>query len=280
MNILEAMNKIAFIGGGHIAQALAQGLIMGGIDPSTITVTNPTLGKLARFSKKTKAHTTTDNRNAVQNADIVFITVQPDIVKQVIDEIKESISSGMIIISVAACVDFALLSRYFGKRMKVKLVRILPNIPVEERKGVVGITYNSQVTAKDRKKVTKLLQRLGLVIECKSEKMREKLGLISGCGPGVVGYLIEAMKKEAQRFGFTPQESESIAIKTFEGTIAHLKAAKINPNQLVAAVATPGGITEKIIQTLSSGYPQLLRKSLMRGYDRITNITKELKEST
>ena len=80
--------------------------------------------------------------------------------------------------------------------------------------------------------------------------------------------------------GFSEAEAEKIAVKTFEGTIVHLLHNNRSPQTLVKEVATPGGITEKIIVTLSTKYPLLLRKSLISGYDRITSIARELKEKS
>ena len=273
------MKKIAFIGGGHIAQAMINGLIQSSFKPANICVSNPTLTKLREFLVKTKVRSTTNNKFAVKNADIVFITVRPTVVKHVINEIKESVTSRMVIVSVAACIDFALLNRYFDGNV-VKLMRIMPNIPVKEKKGVIGLIAGSAVTLREKATVTNLLESLGLIVECTNEKLLDKLSLISGCGPGVTAFLIDTLENEARLMGFSEAAAEKIAVKTFEGTIAHLLHHKRSPQTLVKEVATPGGITEKIIQSLSSGYPQLLRKSLKSGYDRITSITKELKEQS
>jgi len=273
------MENFVFIGGGHICQAMVSGLIAKeSINPSSITIATPHPSCFARSLKMDGVNVIRDNKKAATHADILFITVKPNVVKRVIHKIRDTISSSTLVVSVAACVDFALLSRYFGKK-KVKLIRIMPNIPVAERKGVIGVIVNSYVTSKERKMIMDFLQPLGLTIDCKSEEHLDKLSLISGCGPAVVGYLIQTLKEESTHLGFTPHQAETIALKTFEGTIAHMKAANISPRQLVSSVATPGGITERIIDTLSLKYPQLLRKSLRKGYDRITNVSKLLKES-
>ena len=271
------MKKIVFIGGGHITQALIQGLVHSEVSPSEIIVSNPTLAKMRNFLIKTKVNSTTDNKFAVKNSSIIFICVRPAVVKRVVQEIRSSILTDAVIISVAACINFDLLYRYFGRK-KVKLVRIMPNIPVKENKGVIGFIAGTSVSLKEKTAITGMLKKLGFVFECTNEKLLDKLSLISGCGPGIVSYFINTLKNESQHLGFSADQSETIALKTYEGTIAHLIQQQISPQTLVKEVATPGGVTESIIMTLSTKYPLLLRKSLKSGYDRITNIARELEE--
>lgn len=273
------MKKITFIGAGHIAQAMIHGLIQSGFNPANICVSNPNLFKLRNFLAMTKVISTTDNKFAVKDSDVIFITVRPSVVKSVIFEIKSEVPTHAIIISVAACVDFVLLTHYFDSK-KVKCMRIMPNIPVGENRGVIGWTAGKNITKKETDGVLRLLKPLGSLISCKNEIELDRLSLISGCGPGVVSYLIDVLIQEAKRFGFSRDTAESLAIETFAGTVVHLRKHKKSPQSLVTAVATSGGITESIITQLSRQYPCLLRKSMQSGYDRITKVAKKLKDNT
>lgn len=50
--------------------------------------------------------------------------------------------------------------------------------------------------------ITHLLSPLGLLITCKNDAELDKLGMISGCGPGYVGYFMHNLEKDVMSYGF------------------------------------------------------------------------------
>ncbi len=215
------------------------------------------------------------NIAAAKWADVVIIAVKPKIVKIVVDEIKNYLKKESIVISCAACVSINLLEKYFGQ--KVKIVRIMPNLPVADDKGVIGWISNKFITDYNKKLFKKIFEPLGLLISCKNDESLDKLSMISGCGPGYVGYFINNLEKQALKYGFSKDESRKIVEATFSGTLSYLARNKISSADLVSSVATKGGITEEVIRNLERGnfYPLLL-KSIKKGYDKIERIRKDL----
>lgn len=254
--------SIAIIGAGHIGHAILAGLL-----------------KAKKFKREDFILTNSKTKNnilAARSSQIIFIAVKPRIVGNVVSEIKNYVTEDKLIISVAACVPINLLEKYFYPKI-LKIVRIMPNIPVAYGKGVVGWIGNKQIDSNDKKLVKKLLGPLGVIVACKDEESLDKLSMISGCGPGYVGYFINNLEKVARRFGFSQKESKKIVEATFLGTLLHLKRTKNSSEDLVSSVATKGGITEEVIKSLESGgLYQILLKSIKRGYDKIGKIKKEL----
>jgi pyrroline-5-carboxylate reductase len=250
--------KITIIGAGHMGMALYKGFIHGGkIKADQLTLSSPHI----------EPHS---NVQAVQQADIVIIAVKPRLVKQVVEEIRESVQSGTLIISVAACVTTGLLEKYF-QREDITISRILPNIPVAYGKGVIG------VYAQDTTIVNELLQPLGMLIPCTSDEQLEKVSMICGCGPGYVGYFMTSLAIAAQAFGFSEQQSQQMIKQMFYGTALHVEAAGITGADLLTSVATKGGITEEVVKSMSDGaFLKLFVESIENGFTKVKDITKEL----
>ena len=269
--------KIAIIGVGHIGQAVTAGLLRGkAVSGKNLLLISPHLDKLSKFKKEYGVRITKNNREAAEFADILLIAVRPRIVRRVIEEIRDDIRKETLIISMAACVTLELLTNYFRKD-SLKIIRIMPNLPVVYGLGVVGWIGNKRIKENDKKLFERLLGPLGLLVACRDEASLDRLSMISGCGPGIVGYFMDNLERAAKDSGFSPKLAERIIRATFHGTIHHLKATKISPQELVSSVATKGGITEKVLRNLDKrGFYHNLSKSIKKGYDKIGKITKEL----
>ena len=77
--------KISIIGGGNMGGAIARGLSQSSIvAPSEITVSNRGEEKLNELkSFNPSIHTTTDNKEAVKDADVIILAVKPWILDSV-----------------------------------------------------------------------------------------------------------------------------------------------------------------------------------------------------
>lgn len=263
--------QIVIIGGGHMGQALVRGLLLNStIHASDITIATAHQEKLNDFSSKTRCWVTTDNQQAVSSADIIFIAVKPAIVTDVVTAIESSVPQDALIISVAAVVSLKLLAKYFGNNRK--LVRIMPNIPVALGEGIVG-WIGKNIAKEDEQTIKNILSSLGLVIDCKSEDQLDRLSLISGCGPGIVAYIVHIFETISIDYGFDPKQSREIVLATMEGTINHMRNHALSSEELVEEVATKGGITEEIINNLKAKKTQqIFSQSLQKGYDKIKKL--------
>ncbi len=269
--------KIAIIGAGHIGKALVRGLLLGrAINGQFLTLANPHLDKLQKFNKEYKAQLTSSNIEATKFCGILIIAVKPKIVLEVIREIRKYIQRETLIISAAACVPIRLLEIYLGSN-RFKIVRIMPNIAVSEGHGIIGWLVNKSVNLNDRKMIQKLLSYLGIPIECKDDNQLNKLSLISGCGPGYVGYFMKCLQDKAMQYGFSESDAYRMVLSTFSGTVHNLETINISFQDLVKSIATKGGITEEVLKNLDCNkFPKIFSKSIDRGYDKIKNIEKVL----
>lgn len=273
------MIKIGIIGVGHIGQAVLKGLLQK-ISPENFILANPRTDKLNELKSKYNIKITSDNIVAVMQSQIIILAVKPKKIKEVIEEIKPYLSEDKILISVAACITLEILEQYLGKK-SYKVIRLMPNIPVNNNKGVIGWLINSKINKKEKDAIEKLVSFLGLSIKCKNDEEIDKLCMISGCGPGYVAFFMEALKEVAKEYGFNDEVAEKIVLATFSGTAHYLNDTPMKFRQLINAVTTKGGVTEEVIKHFKKKrYFENIRSSINAGYLRSKKISINLSDYT
>lgn len=270
--------KIAIIGAGHLAKAFIEGFIgSGNVLVEDIIVSNPSGSALLEIKEEFHVQINTSNKEAVKIANWILLAVKPTVVRGVIDEIRDD-TKDKLIISAAACIDTDLLMTWC-KYDSQKIVRIMPNIPVSINQGVIGFVTNRNVTVTERKKAISLLEQLGVVINFRNEKSIDVLTVLSACGPAIVAHLIGLISKYGSQYGLSPKISEKVILQTFAGTVAYLRENGLSVKQIEKSVATKGGITEVILQSMDSfGLQEYIIDSLNLGYDKIKILSSQLSD--
>jgi pyrroline-5-carboxylate reductase len=83
------MKRIGFIGAGNMAGAIVKGLLRTGKwSPDDIAASDAADAQLRRLKKLYKIETTRDNRALVRGAKTIVLAVKPQIMAQVLDEIR------------------------------------------------------------------------------------------------------------------------------------------------------------------------------------------------
>lgn len=251
--------KIAIIGRGHMGKAIVSGLLNSGCKKENIFVSN----------------TSVQNRTAIEKADWIIITVKPMIAKLIFADVSNLLRNKLLI-SAAAALSFTSIETSL-KNNKQKIIRIMPNIPVSHNQGVIGLYANKRVSKREKAEVINCLSQLGTVIACRKEEELDAITIISGCGPAVVSYFINALINSATTLGLAKDIAETVALQTFLGTLNYLVVTKQTPIDLQKSVATKGGLTEEIIlQFDEKKIADQLAESLSDGYAKIKRIKEEL----
>ena len=163
--------KISIIGGGNMGGAIARGLSQSSIvAPSEITVSNRGEEKLNELkSFNPSIHTTTDNKEAVKDADVIILAVKPWILDSVAYDIREVLDfPRQIIVSVVAGITLERLSELFSSEDAAPAIfRVIPNTAVSIRQSMTLISpYNAVPEQIDY--IRSLFDSLGksLLIDC------------------------------------------------------------------------------------------------------------------
>jgi pyrroline-5-carboxylate reductase len=263
--------RIAVIGAGHMAGALIGGMIRAGlVSGKSIVAARRNAAALAELQRKWGVRTATDNKKAVEGADIVIIAVKPQMAKAVLEELSGTIKSDQLVISVMAGVTTAAISR--ALRVDGPVVRAMPNTPCLVDAGATAIAAGAHAGEKDLARAEAVFKSVGLVATLPESAMDAVTGL-SGSGPVYIYMVIEAMIDGGVKMGIPRAIAARLAAQTVFGAAKLVLESGKHPAILKDEVTTPGGTAINAIHVLES---KGLRSVLIDGIVAATNRSAEL----
>ncbi len=240
--------KLGFIGGGNMGSAMMGGIIAGGLcDKKDVMVSDKFQGSLDRLSADLGINTTTDNKAVVEFADIIFLAIKPQMLADVVEEIKSLDFSNKLIVSIVAGQSIEKILGLFGK--KLKLVRVMPNTPALVGEGMAGLSPNELVSDEEAELVKKLFESFGKA-EIVPEKLQDAVCGISGSSPAYVFMFIEAMADGAVAEGMPRAQAYKFAAQAVLGSAKMVLETGKHPGELKDAVCSPGGTTIEAVAAL------------------------------
>lgn len=233
--------KLGFIGTGNMASA-----IMGGVIKNGIVMPEDIIGADVFAPGREKVRTqfgiqvTADNKEVIQNADVVFLSVKPQFYEEVISQIKDEVKPEQIIITIAPGKTLAWLREQFGK--DVKLVRCMPNTPALVGEGMTAACPNELISDGDLAVVKKILESFSYV-ETVPERLMDTVTAVSGSSPAFVFMFIEAMADSAVCCGMPRTQAYKFAAQAVLGSAKMVMETGKHPGELKDMVCSPAGTT-------------------------------------
>jgi pyrroline-5-carboxylate reductase len=132
----------------------------------------------------------------------------------------------------------------------VPVARLMPNQPVEVRRGVLCLVAPEQFPAELKARLVELLARLGKLVVVEEELIDAAMAVMS-CSPAYVALVAEALTNAGVEEGLDPELASKLVAGTLAGTAALLEVRK--PEAIRQAVAPPGGATEAGLKALERG---------------------------
>jgi pyrroline-5-carboxylate reductase len=259
--------KIAFIGGGNMSTCIYESIIASGFNPQNITVSGPHVEKLEKFKQKGSV-ITSDNIEALKNADIVFLGVKPQILTSVLDEIAASgvALNHKLFVSMAAGFKLSSIEKKLNTK---KIIRIMPNTPAKLGLGVIAVVYDTEVSDNEKKLSEKMLSGMGTCIVGDEDNLNV-IGAVAGCGPAFVYRFMEALIAEAVAHGLSADNARKIVEQTVLGSAnMSLKNQDCTLASLREAVTSKGGTTYAGLCKMTEGnFEQIMKNTVQASLDR------------
>jgi pyrroline-5-carboxylate reductase len=269
-SMLEQLH-FAFIGGGNMAEALLKGLLSGLHIPATqVTATDVVPERLKYLETTYGIKTSTDNRRAVQDHDVIILAVKPQILPGVVASFASEVSRDKLVISIAAGITLQSLQEALGQDRRV--VRVMPNAPALVLAGAAGISPGAAATPQDVALVEQIFNAVGRAVVVSDDMMDAVTGL-SGSGPAFVFALIEALSDGGVLVGLTRPMATHLAAQTVLGAAKMVLETGQHPGALKDMVTSPAGTTAAGMLALESGG---VRGIMMEAVRRATARSEEL----
>ena len=264
---MEAGKRIAILGAGNMGAAMIGGILKAQVaEPGEIIATTRSPERAAEVAARFGVRATAGgNRDAAAQSDLILLSVKPGVLARVLEEIRDVLHEGQILVSLAAVAPIRLIERLIARRMPV--FRAMPNIPVVIEEGATAIASNSFATEEHRALVERIFRAVGVVC-CVEEEAMDAVTALSGSGPAYVYMVIEALIAGGLKMGLSHEVATRLAEQTVLGAARLVKETGVHPAILRDQVITPGGVTISAIHELER---HGLRAMLISAVETATN---------
>ena len=239
--------KIAFVGGGNMANAIIGGLLASGRKPAEVVVVEVEPQARARMAMTYGVGVQEAVGPEIDAADVVVIAVKPQGMREVARSLAERAPNALFL-SIAAGIRIADLARWMGGRNRI--VRAMPNTPALVHAGMTGLHAGPGADDADRATAEELLRAVGATLWFEKESDLDAVTAVSGSGPAYVLYAIEALEQAARELGLADAASRSLALWTFVGAAKLAIERQEDPKVLRAQVTSKGGTTERALTVM------------------------------
>ncbi len=232
-----------------MAQAIISGVKDAGLDASII-VGEPFEARRESLKSDLGVEVTASNREAIAGADIVVLSVKPQQLEAVAEELDGALNADQTVLSIMAGVKIHSIGL---KLNHTKLIRVMPNTPAQIRKGISAWTASDDVEQATLDFVASMLSAIGDELKFNDEKNIDIATALSGSGPGYVFVFIEALTDAGVELGLPVHVARHLASQTVLGSAALQRESGKHPAELRNMVTSPGGTTAAGLAALEMG---------------------------
>ncbi len=270
---MTSTRTIGFVGAGNMAEAMLRGLLRGqDFAPAQISASAPRRERVQELGEKYGIQATTDN-HVPASAEIVVLSVKPQIMSRVLDEVASTISPHALVISIAAGVPVATIQSRLASGTRV--IRAMPNTPALVDAAATAIAGGEHVSEADLAEAKRIFDAIGLTVILEESQLDAVTGL-SGSGPAYVFLILEALSDAGVKVGLSRRTSQLLAAQTLLGSAKLLLETNEHPGKLKDMVTSPGGTAITGLHTLEHGG---VRTTLMNAVEAATRRSRELGEA-
>jgi pyrroline-5-carboxylate reductase len=244
---------VGFVGSGSMAAAMARGW-SGAVD--SMLFTDSGSGRAAKLARELGGEAVDSNVELAERANLVVLAVKPAKLDQVAEELK----GAKVVVSLLGATSLERVSALFPD---AEVIRVMPNVAVEVRRGVLCVAGIESAEARS------LLELLGHVVDLPDSKF-DAATAVMGCAPAYLALAVEAIADAGAEGGLNPELARELVVETTAGTAELLRIR--HPADVRKAVASPGGSTEAGLEALDregtrAAFDAAVRASLerMRG---------------
>lgn len=232
--------RIAFVGGGRMALALAEGFVTAGLlAANEITVYDPAPAAREQLAARIPGIKFADSAtDAARSASIIWLAVKPQQAAAAGGEVA-AVMAGRSLVSIVAGLSTGALAALAGTP---RVIRVMPNTPCLVGRGVSVTCRSAAVEEEVASRVQGLLSAVGHVHEA-DESLLDAVTGLSGSGPGFLALVVEALAEGGVRAGLPAPLALKLAVQTLAGTGSLLEQTGEDPAVVRNQVASPGGTT-------------------------------------
>jgi pyrroline-5-carboxylate reductase len=223
---------VGFVGSGNMAAAMARGW-HGGFEEMLFSDSGS--GRAAALAEELDGQATSNGEIAAR-ADFVVVAVKPAKLADAAAELGDA----KVVVSLLGATSLEAVAAAFPAAIAV---RVMPNVGVEVRRGVLCLAGDAPAEIRTK------LKLLGRVVDLADEDF-DVATAVMGCSPAYLALAVEAIAEAGVADGLDPALALELVVETAAGTAELLRAH--SPAEVRKAVASAGGSTEAGLEALAA----------------------------
>jgi pyrroline-5-carboxylate reductase len=227
--------RIGFAGAGNMAAAMARGWAAGPGGPDSMLFSDVDEARAAALAAEVGGETRMGLEALVADCDVLLLAVKPAVLDAVAEELG---GEAPPLLSVLAVTPTSRIAEAFPG---VPILRVMPNQPVEVRRGVLCHAPAVGMSDELRDELLGLLLPLGDLVELDEGDIDAAMAIMSS-SPAYIALVAEAIARGGEREGLDPRIAGELVAGALAGTAELLR--RRDPATIRNTVASPGGATE------------------------------------
>jgi pyrroline-5-carboxylate reductase len=264
---MSARIELGFIGAGNMAGALIKGLLASGLyERETLIVFDRNAAVLKEQTEKYAIRSCDSNREVVRESPVVVLSVKPQNMKEVLEEIRPEVRDGHLFISIAAGIPLRLIREILDR--DIPMVRVMPNTPALVLQGMSALAPNEMAGPGHVALASKIFDAVGQTVVV-AESMMDAVTALSGSGPGYLFRMMECLVEAGVGVGLDREIAKRLVVQTFVGAAQLAQDSKEPLSRLREMVTSPGGTTEAGLAALNGvRLEDTICKAIRAAYER------------
>jgi pyrroline-5-carboxylate reductase len=234
-----------------MAEAFVRGLLRAELlAPRDVWLSDIRPGRAEQLARELEVNPAGSNLEAVTHAELVLLSVKPQDVPGLLDEVGADVRADHLVISIAAGVTLRTLEKRLPHHPPV--IRVMPNTPALVQSGMAVLAPGSHARQEHAATALRLFGALGRAIVL-PERHLDAVTALSGSGPAFLAVIAEALSDAGVRVGLPRDVAHLLAAQTMLGTGRMLADTGLHPALLKEAVTSPGGTSIAGVHAMERG---------------------------
>ena len=266
--------KLAFIGGGTMAEAILRGVLDAQVAaPTDVAIGEPRPERRQLLSSKFVVQANQGNLDAAKEDDLLMLAIKPQDVPVIFQELGERLRPEQAVLSIIAGAKMSTLSKGFSHE---SIIRVMPNTPAQIGQGMSMWTCSRQVSEQQRDFTRSIVSTVGKEIYVDDEKYMDMATALSASGPAYVFMIIEALIDAGVYVGLPRDMARTMALQTVYGSTQLVMDTGRHPADLKDMVVSPGGTTAEGLQVLErAGVPAAIVDAVNAAFQKSIKLGQE-----
>jgi len=275
---MAAARQIAVIGGGHIGQAVIQGLLACNFaEAGAIRVSCRTPEHTARVAAGLGVVGCSTTAACVRGDDWVVIALRPRDFAEIAGDLARGLTPDQAVLSVMGAVSLGCLTSSLEAD---QVARAIPALSAARRKSVTPWTASRALRGERRHELQELLDDLGGELYFEDERLLDASASVGACAVAYHLELVDVLTSSAIRLGCTPEQARHLVEGSLMGAAALLEPGTRPQPRTVQAVAHPGGATDLALRVLRErGVEQLFGAAVDAAAARLAEVSRQFGHS-